>query len=179
MVIRGHSSHSTHLGNQEHPRWLGHLTTYSSVLRFLTTFQQPIERQNLSQYSVISIGPISLFSWKSWHPCLMNLNTISKPSETCATPGSNIILPHHQCANPYGSTAQKESLRKQTKAKNELGCPIKLQSKILDVIGDPFNPAAVYVALASRQVKRIVIDGEVRLLSRPNWCSYARSSKAP
>ncbi|KAK7514847.1 WD domain-containing protein [Phyllosticta citriasiana] len=61
------------------------------------------------------------------------------------------------------STALSESARKAEKAKNELGAPIKLPSKLLAVAADPLDDAAaVYVAEAAGNVKRVVLQtGEV------------------
>lgn len=63
------------------------------------------------------------------------------------------------------STALSESARKAEKAKNELGAPIKLPSKLLAVAADPLDDdedAAVYVAEAAGCAKRIVLEtGEV------------------
>jgi hypothetical protein len=50
-----------------------------------------------------------------------------------------------------------ESTRKSGKSKNEAGDPIRLQSKLLAVIADPFDKGAVYVAEAAGTVKRIVL----------------------
>jgi hypothetical protein len=46
--------------------------------------------------------------------------------------------------------------RKAAKAKNKLGRPIKLSSKLLAVTPDPFDERAVYVAEAAGEVRRVV-----------------------
>ena len=48
--------------------------------------------------------------------------------------------------------------RKAAKAKNKLGRPIKLSSKLLAVTPDPFDGRAVYVAEAAGEVKRVVLE---------------------
>ena len=55
--------------------------------------------------------------------------------------------------------------RKAAKAKNKLGRPIKLSSKLLAVTADPFDERAVYVAEAAGEVRRVVL--EVSSLSFP------------
>lgn len=48
--------------------------------------------------------------------------------------------------------------RKAAKAKNKLGRPIKLSSKLLAVTADPFDERAVYVAEAAGEVRRVVLE---------------------
>ena len=48
--------------------------------------------------------------------------------------------------------------RKAAKAKNKLGRPIKLSSKLLAVTPDPFDGRAVYVAEAAGEVRRVVLE---------------------
>jgi len=48
--------------------------------------------------------------------------------------------------------------RKAAKAKNKLGRPIKLSSKLLAVTPDPFDERAVYVAEAAGEVRRVVLE---------------------
>ena len=50
------------------------------------------------------------------------------------------------------------SERKTAKAKNKHGNPVKLPSKVLAVQPDPRDEGAVYVALATGEVKRVVPD---------------------
>lgn len=48
--------------------------------------------------------------------------------------------------------------RKAAKAKNKLGKPIKLPSKILAVHQDPSDERAVFVAEAAGEIKRVVLE---------------------
>ena len=48
--------------------------------------------------------------------------------------------------------------RKAAKAKNKLGRPIKLSSKLLAVTADLFDERAVYVAEAAGEVRRVVLE---------------------
>jgi hypothetical protein len=48
--------------------------------------------------------------------------------------------------------------RKAAKAKNKLGRPIKLSSKLLAVTPDPFDERAVYVAEAAGEIRRVVLE---------------------
>lgn len=48
--------------------------------------------------------------------------------------------------------------RKAAKAQNKLGRPIKLSSKLLAIVPDPFDERAVYVAEAAGEVRRIVLE---------------------
>ena len=50
------------------------------------------------------------------------------------------------------------SERKAAKAKNKLGNPIKLPSKILAACADPSTDEAIYVAEAAGEVKRVVLE---------------------
>ncbi|CAK1361247.1 putative WD repeat-containing protein [Cercospora beticola] len=50
------------------------------------------------------------------------------------------------------------SERKAAKSKNKHGDPIKLSSKILAAIADPFNENAIYVAEAGGEVKRVDLE---------------------
>lgn len=52
--------------------------------------------------------------------------------------------------------------RKAAKAKNKLGRPIKLSSKLLAVTPDPFDGRAVYVAEAAGEVRRVVLEVSFR-----------------
>ncbi|KAF2672303.1 WD40 repeat-like protein [Microthyrium microscopicum] len=54
--------------------------------------------------------------------------------------------------------AISESSRKAQKSKNQAGSPIKLPSKLLGVISDPFNENAIYVAEAAGTIKRIGLE---------------------
>lgn len=48
--------------------------------------------------------------------------------------------------------------RRAAKSGNKNGNPIILQSKILNVIPDPFSPACIYVAESAGCVRRVDID---------------------
>ena len=48
--------------------------------------------------------------------------------------------------------------RKAAKAKNKLGRPIKLSSKLLAVTPDLFDGRAVYVAEAAGEVRRVILE---------------------
>ena len=55
-----------------------------------------------------------------------------------------------------------ETSRKALKSKNQLGSPIRLQSKLLAIISDPADPGAVYVAESAGSARRVVLDvGEI------------------
>jgi hypothetical protein len=56
--------------------------------------------------------------------------------------------------------------RKAAKAKNKLGRPIKLSSKLLAVTPDPFDGRAVYVAEAAGEVRRVVLEVSFWIYSR-------------
>jgi hypothetical protein len=56
------------------------------------------------------------------------------------------------------SAALDEAARKARKAKNKLGNPIKLPSKILAIAADPRDSGAVYVAEAAGTVKKIILE---------------------
>jgi hypothetical protein len=56
------------------------------------------------------------------------------------------------------SSSISELTRKSGKSKNEAGDPIRLTSKLLAVVSDPFDQGAVYVAEAAGTVKRIVLE---------------------
>lgn len=55
------------------------------------------------------------------------------------------------------SAALDEQQRKDAKSQNDNGNPIKLQSKILAVLPDPWNQGSVYVAQSSGVVRRVVL----------------------
>lgn len=48
--------------------------------------------------------------------------------------------------------------RKATKSKNKHGDPIKLSSKVLAAIVDPFSENAVYLAEAVGEIKRVDLE---------------------
>ncbi|KAJ5091707.1 hypothetical protein NUU61_006577 [Penicillium alfredii] len=63
------------------------------------------------------------------------------------------------------STALDEQHRKDAKAQNSNGNPIKLPSKILAARADPWNPGSIYIAQSSGTVRRIVLEtGETAAL---------------
>jgi len=62
--------------------------------------------------------------------------------------------------------------RKAAKAKNKLGRPIKLSSKLLAVTADPFDERAVYVAEAAGEVRRVVLE-----VSKTSPCHWFRPSQ--
>jgi len=55
------------------------------------------------------------------------------------------------------STSIEEINRKAIKSKNTHGDPIRLQSKLLAVVGDPTNDGRVYVAESAGTVRRVVL----------------------
>jgi hypothetical protein len=67
--------------------------------------------------------------------------------------------------------------RKAAKAKNKLGHPIKLSSKLLAVTADPFDERAVYVAEAAGEVRRVVL--EVSNLCPSSFAKPAIHRKSP
>ncbi|CRG83048.1 putative protein YyaL [Talaromyces islandicus] len=70
---------------------------------------------------------------------------------------------HHQT----GRASIEESNRRAAKSKNEDGKPIRLQSKILAISEDPFNPGAVYVAESAGSVRKVALEtGETLALYR-------------
>ncbi|KAF4187520.1 hypothetical protein CNMCM7927_003993 [Aspergillus lentulus] len=63
------------------------------------------------------------------------------------------------------SAALEEQKRKDAKSRNTDGSPIKLQSKILAIAADPVNPGAVFVALSTGTVRKIILEtGETAAL---------------
>ncbi|KAF7714087.1 Uncharacterized protein PECH_001968 [Penicillium ucsense] len=56
------------------------------------------------------------------------------------------------------TAALDEQQRKEAKSKNSHGDPIKLESKILAVLADPWNPGSVYVAQSNGIVRRVVLE---------------------
>jgi hypothetical protein len=56
------------------------------------------------------------------------------------------------------SHSVEETKRRKEKAKNENGNPIRLQGKILAVIADPAEPAAVFVAQSTGTARRVVLE---------------------
>ena len=54
--------------------------------------------------------------------------------------------------------SEQERKRREVKAKNEHGRPIRLQSKILAVIADPRDLGAIYVAQSNGTAKRIKLE---------------------
>ncbi|KAF2421179.1 WD40 repeat-like protein [Tothia fuscella] len=66
------------------------------------------------------------------------------------------------------TAALDETARKIRKAKNKLGNPIRLPSKILAIAADPYNASCVYVAEAAGTVKRVVLEtGDIAQVFRP------------
>ncbi|KAH1428850.1 hypothetical protein KXX32_005141 [Aspergillus fumigatus] len=56
------------------------------------------------------------------------------------------------------SAALEEQKRKDAKSRNTHGSPIKLQSKILAIATDPVNQGAVFVALSTGTVRKIILE---------------------
>ncbi len=83
---------------------------------------------------------------------------MSTPAEFLAARNNN------QC-----STSIEEINRKAIKSKNTHGAPVRLQSKILAVIGDPTDDGRIYVAESAGTVRRVVLEvGETPpLLNKP------------
>lgn len=56
------------------------------------------------------------------------------------------------------SNAESETARKELKAKNNAGNPVKLQSKILAVIPDPRDTASIFIAESAGTARRLALD---------------------
>lgn len=71
------------------------------------------------------------------------------------------------------SAALEEQKRKDAKSRNTHGSPIKLQSKILAIAADPVNQGAVFVALSTGTVRKIILEVGARYPLRwmPHWYS--------
>lgn len=61
-------------------------------------------------------------------------------------------------SSPDSRAALDEQKRKDAKASNTNGAPIKLQSKILAVHADPVNTDAVFVAQSGGTVRRVILE---------------------
>lgn len=65
----------------------------------------------------------------------------------------------------YCRAALDEQTRKDSKAQNTEGKPIRLQSKILAVEADPLNAGCVFVAQSGGTIRRVVLEVGVLLLA--------------
>ena len=60
-------------------------------------------------------------------------------------------------ADPHSASIEDND-RKIAKSKNENGNPIRLQSKILAVVADPFSTNSVYIAESAGLIRKVGLE---------------------
>jgi hypothetical protein len=60
-------------------------------------------------------------------------------------------------ADSYSASIEDND-RKVAKSKNENGSPIRLQSKILAIVADPFSTKSVYIAESAGLIRKVGLE---------------------